>query len=74
MTKIHRQLLPPAAKNPFEKGFLDLPKLFNWEGLGTLFFFVLLRVASWLKLKLPGFLLLQLNSPGNSDIISTWRL
>ena len=21
-------LLPPAAKNPFEKGFLDLPKLF----------------------------------------------
>jgi len=33
-------LLPPAAKNPFEKGFLDLPKLFYWDGLDTVFFFV----------------------------------
>jgi len=49
-TKIYRQLLPPAAKNPFEKGFLDLPKLFNWDGLDTVFFFVSLRVTSWLKL------------------------
>ena len=50
MPKIHRQLLPPAAKNPFEKGFLDLPKLFNWDGLNIVFFFVSLRVTSWLKL------------------------
>jgi len=28
--------LPPAARNPFEKGFLDLPKLFNWDGLDIL--------------------------------------
>ena len=42
--------MPPAAKNPFEKGFLDLPKLFNWDGLDTVFFFVSLRVTSWLKL------------------------
>jgi len=41
---------PPAAKNPFEKGFLDLPKLFNWDGLDTVFHFVSLRVTSWLKL------------------------
>ena len=27
-TKIHRQLLPPAAKNLFEKRFLDIQKLF----------------------------------------------
>jgi hypothetical protein len=42
--------LPPAAKNPFEKGFLDFPKLFHWEGLDTLFFFVSLCVPLWLKL------------------------
>jgi len=48
--KIHHQLLPPAAKNPFEKGFLDLPKLFDWDGLDTVFFFVSLRVTSWLKI------------------------
>jgi len=41
--------LPPAAKNPFEKGFLDLPKLFNWDGLDTVFFFVSLCVLLWLK-------------------------
>jgi hypothetical protein len=28
LTRIQRQLMPPAAKNPFVKGFLDLPKLF----------------------------------------------
>jgi len=42
-------VLPPAAKNPFEKGFLDLPKLFNWDGLDTIFFFVSLCVPLWLK-------------------------
>jgi hypothetical protein len=42
--------LPPAARNPFEKGFLDFPKLFNWIGLDTVFFFVSLRVTSWLKI------------------------
>jgi hypothetical protein len=25
---IHRLIMPPAARNPFVKGFLDLPKLF----------------------------------------------
>ena len=42
--------MPPAARNPFEKGFLDLPKLFNWDGLDTVFFFVSLCVSLWLKL------------------------
>jgi len=51
MTKIHRQLLPPAAKNLFEKRFRynGLPKAFHWDGLDTLFFFVSLCVALWLK-------------------------
>jgi hypothetical protein len=42
-TRDKRKTLPSATKNPFEKGFLDLPKLFNWDGLDTVFF---LRVPS----------------------------
>jgi len=32
--------LPPAARNLFEKRFLDLQKLFIRYGLDTVFFFV----------------------------------
>jgi hypothetical protein len=38
--------MPPAAKNPFEKGFLDLPKLLHRLSWNRDF----LRVSSWLKL------------------------
>jgi hypothetical protein len=34
--------MPPAAKNPFEKGFLDLPKLF----IKVFFIALFLRVPS----------------------------
>jgi hypothetical protein len=40
--------MPPAAKNPFEKGFLDLPKFFIKVFLRPVFF-VSLRVSSRFK-------------------------
>jgi hypothetical protein len=40
--------MPPAAKNPFEKGFLDLPKLFIKVFLRPVFF-ASLRVSSRFK-------------------------
>jgi len=43
-------VLTPAAKNPFEKGFLDLPKLFVKGSFYYIVFFVSLCVSSWLKL------------------------
>ena len=49
-TRIHRQLMPPAAKNLFVKRFPDLQKLLVESLSGTCFFFVSLRVTSWLKL------------------------
>jgi hypothetical protein len=39
-----------GGQNPFYKKGSGLPKIFHWEGLDTLFFFVYLCVSSWLKL------------------------
>jgi hypothetical protein len=48
-------LLPPAARGSFYKNVKHAPvreasaKIFHWEGLDTVFFFVSLRVPSRLK-------------------------
>jgi uncharacterized membrane protein YdfJ with MMPL/SSD domain len=42
---IHRLIMPPAARNPFVKGFLDLPKLFI-RYFSLLYLLALLRVSS----------------------------
>jgi hypothetical protein len=39
-----------GGQNPFYKKGSGLPKIFHWEGLDTLFFFVSLCVPLWLKL------------------------
>jgi hypothetical protein len=44
-TWIHRIIMPPAAKNPFVKGFLDLPKLFI-RYFSLPYLLALLRVSS----------------------------
>ena len=38
-----------GGQNPFYKKGSKQKKIFHWEGLDTLFFFVSLRVTSWLK-------------------------
>jgi hypothetical protein len=42
--------MPPAAKNLFEKRFLDFQKLFIKIDFIIFFFFVPLYVTLWLKL------------------------
>ena len=39
-----------GGQNPFYKKGSGLPKIFYWEGLDTLFFFVPLCVSLWLKI------------------------
>jgi hypothetical protein len=38
-----------GGQNPFYKKGSVLPKIFHWEGLDTVFFFVSLCVPLWLK-------------------------
>jgi hypothetical protein len=39
-----------GGQNPFYKKGSGLPKIFHWEGLDTVFFFVSLCVPLWLKI------------------------
>jgi hypothetical protein len=48
--QIHRLTLALTTKNLFEKRFLDFQKLFIIVILRYFFFFVSLRVTSWLKI------------------------
>jgi len=43
------QVLASGGQNPFYKKGSELPKIFHWEGLDTVFSFVSLRVPSRLK-------------------------
>jgi len=51
---IHQLFMPPAAKNLFEKRFLDFQKLFNkffWERLISLFSFgnFVAKIRRWVQ-------------------------
>jgi hypothetical protein len=39
-----------GGQKPFYKKGSGLPKIFHWDGLNTLFFFVFLCVPLWLKI------------------------
>jgi hypothetical protein len=49
MTQKSTVIFASGGQNPFYKKGSGLLKIFHWEGLDTLFFFVSLRVTSWLK-------------------------